>query len=185
LNVTTFDIEGLLLIEPKVFGDDRGFFLESYQETRYRAAGVLPTFIQDNHSLSGKGILRGLHLQLTKPQDKLVRVTEGEVLDVAVDLRPDSATFGKWAAVILSAQNFLQLYVPAGFAHGFFVRSERAQFEYKCSEYYYPEDEITLAWDDPDVGIDWQLKGVSPMLSKKDQSGQTLEEIRTLLRSIS
>ncbi|NNL67639.1 MAG: dTDP-4-dehydrorhamnose 3,5-epimerase [Myxococcales bacterium] len=173
---TPQSIPDVVLVEPDVHGDERGFFLETWQVERYRDAGIDAAFVQDNHSSSGFGILRGLHAQLTRPQGKLVRCIEGEVYDVAVDIRPASPTFGRWSAATLSAANFQQLWVPPGFAHGFCVRSERAQFEYKCTDFYAPDDEITLAWDDPALAIPWPL--ADPLLSEKDQRGLSLEEVR-------
>ena len=172
-------LPGVTLIEPDVHRDDRGFFLESYQAQRYAAAGIRESFVQDNHSRSAHGILRGLHLQLERPQGKLVRVIEGEVFDVAVDVRVGSPTFGRFAHCLLSGDNFRQLYVPPNFAHGFVVTSESAQFEYKCTDYYDPSSEITIAWDDPEIGIPWPIE--SPSLSEKDRKGLPLRELEALL----
>jgi len=172
------DLPGVLLIEPDVHRDDRGFFLETYQQSRYAAGGVDESFVQDNHSRSGRGTLRGLHAQLKRPQGKLVRVIEGEVFDVAVDIRRGSPHFGRYFGTLLSAENFLQLYVPPGFAHGFCVTSEIAQFEYKCTDFYDPQDEITISWNDPEIGIPWPVK--APQLSAKDAAAARLAELGTL-----
>ena len=179
MNVVDTSIADVKIIEPKVFGDDRGFFLETYQEERYRAdVGIELPFVQDNHSRSAKGVLRGLHFQKTKPQGKLVRVVSGEVFDVAVDIRKDSPTFGAWEGVILSASNKRQFWVPPGLAHGFLVLSESADFEYKCTDYYDPSDEGSLKWDDPDVDVDWPLDALEhdPLLSSKDADALGLKE---------
>lgn len=175
MKVTGCDIAGLLVIEPKVFGDARGFFLETWNEHRYREAGLAVRFVQDNLSLSRRGTLRGLHFQNPNSQGKLVSVIEGEVFDVAVDLRRSSPTFGRWHGVNLSGQNRLQFYVPPGFAHGFAVLSESALFAYKCTELYSPSDEVTLLWDDPDVGVRWPVS--EPVLSEKDKKGLRLREL--------
>lgn len=175
MKVTRCDIAGLLIIEPKVFGDARGFFLETWNEPRYRAAGLDVRFVQDNLSRSGRGTLRGLHFQNPAAQGKLVWVLEGEVFDVAVDLRRSSPTFGRWHGLNLSAQNHLQFFVPPGFAHGFTVLSEQALFAYKCTELYSPKDELTLRWDDPDVGVQWPV--TEPVLSEKDKKGLPLREL--------
>ena len=179
MNVIDTSIADLKIIEPKVFGDDRGFFLETYQEERYRAeVGIELPFVQDNHSRSQKAVLRGLHFQKTKPQGKLVRVVSGEVYDVAVDIRKDSPTFGAWEAVLLSASNKRQFWVPPGLAHGFLVLSDTADFEYKCTEYYDPSDEGSLRWDDSDVGRDWPLDILKqdPILSVKDADAKGFRE---------
>jgi len=169
-------IKDLIVIEPIIHGDHRGFFLETYQKDRYqKVAEIKEDFIQDNHSRSSKGILRGLHYQKTKPQGKLVRVVQGEVFDVAVDLRVESETFGKWFGVTLSAETKNQFYVPPGFAHGFVVLSEFADFEYKCTDYYYPEDEETICWNDSSININWPIK--NPILSKRDQNGKSFKEL--------
>lgn len=169
MNVVTTDLPGVLIIEPKVFGDDRGFFYESFNAKAFEdATGLSPTFVQDNHSRSQKGVLRGLHYQLENTQGKLVRVTAGEVLDVAVDIRRSSPHFGKWVAVRLSAENNRQLWIPEGFAHGFVVLSDFAEFLYKTTDYYTPSAERSIRWDDPDLAIDWQLDE-APQLSGKDQ----------------
>lgn len=160
-------IADVKIIEPKIFGDDRGFFLETFQAERYqKELGIDLDFVQDNHSRSAYGVLRGLHFQKQKPQGKLVRVVRGEVFDVAVDIRPDSPTFGQWAGVILSEENKRQFWVPPGLAHGFVVTSETADFEYKCTDYYDPNDEGSIRWDDPDLGIEWPVE--KPLLSAKD-----------------
>jgi dTDP-4-dehydrorhamnose 3,5-epimerase len=170
MNVVTTDLPGVLIIEPKVFGDERGFFYESFNAKAFEdATGLKTSFVQDNHSRSQKGVLRGLHYQLKNTQGKLVRVTAGEVLDVAVDIRRSSPHFGKWVAVRLSAENHRQLWVPEGFAHGFVVLSDFAEFLYKTTDYYTPTAERSIRWDDPDLAIDWQLDE-APQLSAKDQT---------------
>lgn len=170
MNVVTTDLPGVLIIEPKVFGDERGFFYESFNAKAFgEATGLSPQFVQDNHSRSQKGVLRGLHYQLTNTQGKLVRVTAGEVLDVAVDIRRSSPHFGQSVAVRLSAENCRQVWVPEGFAHGFVVLSEFAEFLYKTTDYYTPSAERSIRWDDPDLAIDWQLQE-APQLSAKDQA---------------
>ncbi|MDR2508181.1 MAG: dTDP-4-dehydrorhamnose 3,5-epimerase [Candidatus Accumulibacter sp.] len=177
MNITSLSIPDVLLIEPKVFGDDRGFFYESFNERAFEAAtGINIRFVQDNHSRSVKNVLRGLHCQLEpKSQGKMVRVVLGEVFDVVVDIRKDSPTFGRWAGERLSADNKRQLWIPAGFAHGFLVLSDTAEFLYKTTEYYAPEFERGIRWDDPDIGIDWPLSG-APCLSSKDSGARTLRE---------
>ena len=165
-----------MIIEPKVYGDDRGYFLETFQAERYsNLANINFSFVQDNYSRSCKGVLRGLHFQKTKPQGKLVRVVKGEVYDVAVDIRQGSSTFGKWEAVILSEQNKTQFWVPPGFAHGFIVLSDSADFEYKCTDYYDPLDEGSIIWNDPDLGIPWPIK--NPVLSPKDSQAKQLKDM--------
>ena len=172
MKATPTKIADVILLEPKVFGDARGFFFESFNHQVFeQATGVKTQFVQDNHSKSGKGVLRGLHYQVENAQGKLVRVTQGEVFDVAVDIRPDSPTFGQWAGEILSAENKRQLWVPAGLAHGFLVLSETAEFLYKTTEYYAPAHERCIAWNDATLSIDWPLAGDQPKLSVKDQSG--------------
>ena len=162
-------LSGVVLIKPRVFGDERGFFLESWNRQAFSEAGIPSDFVQDNHSRSRQGTLRGLHYQTEHTQGKLVRVVDGEVFDVAVDLRSDSPTCGQWFGCILSAENKTQLWVPPGFAHGFYVLSQSADFIYKCTDYYHPDSEVSLAWNDPAVGIDWPLlDGQSPELSAKD-----------------
>ena len=169
-------IPDLLILEPKVFGDQRGFFFESYnQQTFHDLTGVAATFVQDNHSRSGKNVLRGLHYQIKQPQGKLVRVIAGCVFDVAVDLRKSSATFGHWAGVELSGENHRQLWVPPGFAHGFLVLSEQADFLYKTTDYYAPEHERCIRWDDPDIGIAWP-ENHAPLLSAKDEQGVSFQD---------
>ncbi len=170
-------IEDLCIIEPTVFEDERGFFMETYQAGEFKEAGLDFNFVQDNHSKSTKGVLRGLHFQYTKPQGKLVRVIKGEVFDVAVDLRKNSSTFGKWEGFILSDENKKQLYVPEGFAHGFLVLSDVAEFTYKCTEFYYPQDEGGILWNDPHIGIEWPLDDMDEIkLSDKDKELKTLKE---------
>lgn len=178
MKVSPTKIEGVLLIEPKVFGDARGFFFESFNHKVFEeATGVKAQFVQDNHSKSGKGVLRGLHYQVQNPQGKLVRVTQGEVFDVAVDIRKGSPTFGQWAGEILSAENKRQLWVPAGLAHGFLVLSDTAEFLYKTTDYYAPEHERCIAWNDPDLGIEWPLGEIEPRLSDKDQKGTPFNKV--------
>lgn len=178
MNVIATELAGLLLIEPKVFGDARGFFLESYQRDRYRDAGLDVEFVQDNYSRSRRGTLRGLHYQITSPQGKLVQVTRGEVYDVAVDLRRSSSTFGKSFGVVLNEENHRQLYLPPGFAHGFCVVSEFADFAYKCTQFYNPADERTLLWNDPVLNIEWP--DIEPrILSAKDEHGVLFRDAET------
>ena len=174
MRVTPTAIPDVLLIEPKVFGDARGFFLETWNLGRYRAAGLDADFVQDNLSFSRRGILRGLHFQNPKPQGKLLQVLLGEVFDVAVDIRRSSPTFGKWHGLVLSAENKRQFYIPPGFAHGFVVLSETALFHYKCTECYSPKDEMAIRWDDPDIGVEWPLK--EPLLSERDTQGMRLRD---------
>ena len=167
----------MLVIEPRVFGDERGFFFESYNEREFgKVAGRLPHFVQDNHSKSAKNVLRGLHYQIKQPQGKLVRVIAGEVFDVAVDIRKSSPTFGKWVGEILSAENKRMLWVPEGFAHGFLVLSETAEFLYKTTDYWAPEHERSILWNDPDLAIDWPLAEQSPLLSNKDREAKRFME---------
>lgn len=176
MNVIATELPEVLILEPKVFGDERGFFYESFNARAFQeATGVKAQFVQDNHSRSQQGVLRGLHYQIEHAQGKLVRVTAGEVLDIAVDIRRGSLTFGQWAGVHLSAQNARQLWIPPGFAHGFLVLSEHAEFLYKTTDYYAPSAERCIRWDDPDLAIDWQLAG-TPILSAKDQQGKSLQE---------
>jgi dTDP-4-dehydrorhamnose 3,5-epimerase len=172
-------IEGLLIVEPDVHRDVRGFFMETYHRDKYRDGGVPGPFIQDNHSRSGRGTVRGLHAQRTHPQGKLVRVIEGEIYDVAVDLRQGSPTFAQWVAMNLSADNCRQCYIPPGFAHGFCVVSEWAQVEYKCTDLYHPGDEITIRWNDPDLAIQWPMD--SPILSEKDRTAPQFREMAPTL----
>jgi dTDP-4-dehydrorhamnose 3,5-epimerase len=180
LKVTRTAIPDVLIIEPKVFGDARGFFFESFnQKTFNEATGLDVNFVQDNHSRSAKGVLRGLHYQVQQPQGKLVRVVRGAVLDVAVDIRQGSPTFGKWESIELTEENHKQFWVPAGFAHGFLVLSDSADFLYKTTDYYAPEFERCIAWNDTSIGIDWQLKShgiADPQLSTKDIKGMALNE---------
>lgn len=177
MNVIATAIPDVLVVEPKVFGDDRGFFFESFNARDFeRATGLQRNFVQDNHSRSVKNVLRGLHYQIKQPQGKLVRVVLGEVFDVAVDLRKSSETFGRWVGVRLSAENKKQLWIPEGFAHGFMVISEVAEFLYKATDYYAPEHERSLLWSDPTVAVDWPLEGVQPLLSPKDTTGRELAD---------
>jgi dTDP-4-dehydrorhamnose 3,5-epimerase len=168
-------ISDVLLIEPKVFGDSRGFFFESWNARAFAAAGIDASFVQDNHSRSHRGVLRGLHYQIEHAQGKLVRVVEGEVFDVAVDLRRSSATFGRHVAISLSAANHRMLFIPPGFAHGFLVVSDVAEFLYKTTDYWFPEHERTLLWNDPALGIDWP-QGIAPALAPKDAAGTSLAQ---------
>jgi dTDP-4-dehydrorhamnose 3,5-epimerase len=168
-------LPGILLLEPNVFGDARGFFMETWHRERYREAGLPADFVQDNVSLSGRGVLRGLHFQHPHAQGKLVYVLEGEVLDVAVDVRLGSSTFGKWLAVLLSAENRRQMYIPEGFAHGLCTLSERALFVYKCTELYHPEAERTILWNDPDIAIAWPL--TRPLVSPRDAHAPRLKDL--------
>ena len=176
LTIVKSEIPGVLVIEPEVFGDDRGFFYESYNERAFRdALGLSVHFVQDNHSRSARNVLRGLHYQIRQPQGKLVRVTAGEIYDVAVDIRRSSPTFGKWTAAVLSATNRKMCWVPAGFAHGFLVTSDHAEVQYKTTDYYAPEHERCIAWNDRDLAISWPLKG-EPVLSPKDRAGLPLKD---------
>ncbi|HTB21559.1 MAG TPA: dTDP-4-dehydrorhamnose 3,5-epimerase [bacterium] len=172
MRVEAMDIPGVLLITPDVFRDARGFFVETYHEARYQAAGVPDRFVQDNHSLSARGTLRGLHAQRSRPQAKLVRCVRGLIWDVAVDIRQGSPHFGRWVGAELGAESAAQIYVPKGFAHGFAVLSETAEVEYKCSDYYAPEDQFTIRWDDPEIGIAWPV--TDPLLSDKDAKAPLL-----------
>ena len=177
MKISHSKLKGCVIIEPRVFGDERGFFLETFQAVRYdREAGIDLPFVQDNHSRSAKGVLRGLHFQKTKPQGKLVRVVRGEVYDVAVDIRNGSPTFGECEGVILSEDNKKQFWVPPGFAHGFVVLSDTADFEYKCTDYYDPSDEGSILWSDPDLDIPWPI--ANPVLSTKDESAKRLVDLR-------
>ncbi len=179
MNILRTDIPDVLIIEPTVFGDARGFFFESYNQQKFeQLAGFAPTFVQDNHSRSARGVLRGLHYQIRQPQGKLVRVIAGEVFDVCVDLRRSSPSFGKSVCVALSADNHRQLWVPPGFAHGFLVTSDSADFVYKTTDYYAPEHERSLLWNDPALDIAWPLDG-PPTLSSKDQAGRPLADAET------
>ncbi len=176
MKITPAAIPDVLIIEPKVFGDQRGFFFESFNQQAFnQATGLSVNFVQDNHSRSAQGVLRGLHYQISQPQGKLVRVVSGEVLDVAVDIRQSSPTFGQWVSVLLTAENHRQVWVPPGFAHGFVVLSATADFLYKTTDYYAPQFERCILWNDPAMGIDWQLK-TEPQLSAKDISGQPLAQ---------
>ena len=176
MNIIKTKLSDCIIIEPKVYCDDRGFFLETFQAERYATVGITLPFVQDNHSRSSKGVLRGLHFQKTKPQGKLVRVVRGEVYDVAVDIRLGSPTYGRWEAVVLSEDNKKQFWVPPGFAHGFMVISDFADFEYKCTDYYDPTDEGSLLWNDPDLNIPWPIK--SPLLSEKDALAPLLANLK-------
>ena len=177
MKISHSKLKGCVIIEPSVFGDERGFFLETFQAVRYeKEAGIDLPFVQDNHSRSARGVLRGLHFQKTKPQGKLVRVVRGEVYDVAVDIRKGSATFGEWEGVILSEDNKKQFWVPPGFAHGFVVLSDTADFEYKCTDYYDPSDEGSILWSDPVLDIPWPI--ANPVLSTKDESAKRLVDLR-------
>ena len=177
---TKTGIEGLVVVEPKVFGDNRGYFMETYNYNDFKAAGLDMVFVQDNQSKSKKGVLRGLHFQKKNPQGKLVRVVSGEVYDVAVDLRKGSDTYGKWYGVLLSAENKKQFYVPEGFAHGFVVMSETAEFVYKCTRFYDSSDEGGLMWNDPEIGIDWPVpENAELLLSEKDQHHQPLKDFES------
>lgn len=177
MNVIPTEIPDVVIIEPKVFGDDRGFFFESFNQQAFTdKTGVSADFVQDNHSRSIQGVLRGLHYQIQQPQGKLVRVSAGEVFDVAVDIRKSSPYFGKWVGCFLSAENKRQFWVPPGFAHGFLVVSEFAEFLYKTTDYYAPQYERSILWNDPDIGIDWPLDGIEVKLSAKDKVGQLLKD---------
>ena len=170
IKVTTCDIEGLYVIEPTVFKDERGYFMETYNQNDFKEAGLNMTFVQDNQSMSVKGVLRGLHFQKQYPQGKLVRAVRGTVFDVAVDLRSDSKTYGKWFGVTLSAENKKQFYIPEGFAHGFLVLSDEAEFAYKCTDFYHPGDEGGLLWSDPEFGVDWPIEpGLELIISDQDK----------------
>lgn len=172
---TPLELPGVVLVEPRIFRDERGFFWEAFHEKKYREGGIPASFVQDNQSYSVKGTLRGLHSQRKQPQGKLVRAIEGEIFDVAVDVRRGSPAFGKWVGIKLSAENFLQLYVPQGFVHGFCVLSDVAQVEYKCTDFYAPHDEQSVIWNDPDIGIEWPI--ADPVISPKDKAAPRLAEI--------
>lgn len=179
-NFIETDIKDLYIIEPTIFGDDRGYFMETYNYNDFKAAGLDVVFVQDNQSKSKKWVLRGLHFQKNNPQGKLVRVIKGEVFDVAVDLRKNSPTFGKWQGIVLSAENKKQFYVPEGFAHGFLVLSEEAEFVYKCTRFYDPTDEFGIIWNDPDINIIWpDINNLEVLLSEKDKKNKKLEDIET------
>ena len=182
MEVEKTSIDGVLLLKPKVFGDERGYFVETWQQKRYAELGIDLPFVQDNHSKSTKGILRGLHFQKKHPQGKLVMVSLGEVFDVAVDIRPNSPTFGKWYGAILSQENQHQLWIPPGLAHGFVVLSDVAHFHYKCTDYYCPGDEGSVRWNDPDLAIKWPYEG-TPLLSAKDEAAPFFASICDELRS--
>jgi dTDP-4-dehydrorhamnose 3,5-epimerase len=175
VNFIQTELPGVILVEPTVHRDDRGFFFESYQADRYTAGGITSTFVQDNNSHSSRGTLRGLHAQTNCPQDKLIRVLQGEIFDIAVDVRRGSPTFAKSYSVTLSAENFRQLFVPVGFIHGFLVTSEFAEIEYKCSDNYEPRGELSVIWNDPEIGIGWPVE--NPTLSEKDAKALRLREI--------
>lgn len=176
-NFEKTEIEGVYIIEPQVFGDNRGYFMETYNLDEFREAGLNMAFVQDNQSKSKKGVLRGLHFQTQHSQGKLVRVISGEVFDVAVDLRKESKTYGKWVGVKLSDENKKQFYIPEGFAHGFLVLSDEAEFVYKCTDLYHPEFEGGIAWNDPEVGIEWPTEGIEELIfSDKDKKWKTLSE---------
>ncbi|KAB1438229.1 dTDP-4-dehydrorhamnose 3,5-epimerase [Candidatus Galacturonibacter soehngenii] len=179
IKVTTCEIEGLKVIEPTVFGDERGYFVETYNYKDFAEAGIDCQFVQDNQSSSKKGVLRGLHFQKEFPQDKLVRVVSGEVFDVAVDLREGSSTYGKWFGVVLSAENKKQFFIPKNFAHGFLVLSETAEFAYKCTDFYHPNDEGGIIWNDPDIGIEWPIpKDLELVLSEKDKKWEGISSLK-------
>ncbi|MGH7823367.1 MAG: dTDP-4-dehydrorhamnose 3,5-epimerase [Candidatus Binatia bacterium] len=175
MNFRPTELPEVIVVEPEVHRDARGFFLEVYHATKFRTGGVDVSFVQDNHSRSERGVLRGLHAQLRRPQGKLVRVIDGEIFDVAVDIRRGSPRFGKWVGVSLSSENFLQCWIPPGFAHGFCVTSDGAEVEYKCTDLYDPGDEITVRWDDPAIGICWPVR--EPRLSRKDREAPRLDEL--------
>jgi dTDP-4-dehydrorhamnose 3,5-epimerase len=180
MQFTPLEIQDVVLITPKVFEDERGFFLESFRENRFFEAGITAKFVQDNHSASSRGVLRGLHYQIQQAQGKLLRCVAGEIFDVAVDLRRSSPTFGRWVSAILSAENKQMLWVPPGFAHGVYVLSKRAELLYKTSDYYAPQHERSLLWNDPVLGIPWPLvDGQPPILSKKDAEGTPLSQAET------
>ena len=182
MKATSTAIPDVLVIEPKVFGDARGFFFESFNQKAFEdATGVAPTFVQDNHSRSSRGVLRGLHYQIQQPQGKLVRVVRGAVFDVAVDIRRSSPTFGQWVGVELNEENHRQLWVPAGFAHGFLVLSEMADFLYKTTDYYAPQHERCILWSDQAIGIEWPHLGMPPVLSSKDLQGVNLDSAKVFL----
>lgn len=177
IKVTTCEIEGLYVIEPTVFKDERGYFMETYNQNDFKEAGLNMTFVQDNQSMSVKGVLRGLHFQKQYPQGKLVRAVRGTVFDVAVDLRSDSKTYGKWFGVTLSAENKKQFYIPEGFAHGFLVLSDESEFAYKCTDFYHPGDEGGLLWSDPEIGVEWPIEpGMELIISEKDKKWSGLKD---------
>lgn len=173
------EIPGVIIIEPTVYGDDRGYFMETFQADEFAAAGIDHPFVQDNESRSSKGVLRGLHFQINHPQDKIVRVVSGEVFDVAVDLREGSSTYGQWYGVRLSAENKKQFFIPKNFAHGFLVLSDYAEFAYKCTDFYHPNDEGGIIWNDPDIGVEWPIpEGMELVMSEKDQKWGGLRELK-------
>jgi dTDP-4-dehydrorhamnose 3,5-epimerase len=177
MKYTELDIPGVVLMEPQAFGDQRGFFMETFRDDEFKKKVSDFSFVQDNHSKSTQGILRGLHYQIKQPQGKLVRVISGQVFDVAVDLRKSSPTFGKWVGLMLTAENKLMFWVPPGFAHGFYVVSPEAEFVYKCTDYYAPEYERSIKWNDPAIGIKWPLiSGTTPLLSEKDEQGISIKK---------
>jgi len=178
MNVIKTSLPDVLIFEPKVFGDERGFFYESFNANVFeQATGLMPNFVQDNHSKSNKNVLRGLHYQIEQAQGKLVRVTQGEVFDVAVDIRQSSATFGKWVGTHLSAENKRQMWIPPGYAHGFLVLADATEFLYKTTDFYAPQHECCIKWDDPSISIEWPLQGM-PILSAKDSAGLTLHDAK-------
>lgn len=177
MKVTETKLPGVLIIEPRVFGDERGFFMETFQQERYREIGIDQPFVQDNHSRSSRGVLRGLHYQKTHPQGKLVSCSRGAVFDVAVDINPESPTFTQYIGVELNDENHAQLWIPPGYAHGFCVLSDIADFQYKCTDFYHPEDEAGIAWNDPEISIEWPDMGVPPILSTKDQQNSIVQRI--------
>ena len=179
MRFTPTSLPEVVLIEPDVFKDARGFFLETWHQRKYAEGGIQGPFVQDNHSHSGRGTLRGLHAQLRRPQGKLVRAVEGEMFDVAVDIRRGSKRFGRWVGVCLSGENFRQLWIPPGFAHGFCVLSERVHVEYKCTDFYDREDEVTVAWNDPEIGIEWPIS--QPVLSARDAAAPVLRALQDRL----
>ena len=179
IKVTPCDIKGLYVIEPTVFKDERGYFMETYNQNDFHEAGLDMVFVQDNQSASKKGVLRGLHFQINYPQDKLVRAIRGEVFDVAVDLRPGSKTYGQWYGVLLSEENKKQFFIPKNFAHGFVVLSDYAEFAYKCTDFYHPNDEGGLAWNDPQIGVEWPIpEGMELSFSDKDTKWGSFKEYR-------
>lgn len=182
MNFIETDIPGVIVVEPRIYRDERGFFLETYHREKYAAGGIDARFVQDNHSQSQRGTVRGLHAQTSRPQGKLIRVIEGEIFDVAVDIRRGSPHFGKWVGAWLTAENLRQLYVPVGFAHGFCVTSPIAQVEYKCTDFYDPAGEISIQWNDPEIAIDWPLEEIGPpVLSKKDIAAKPLQALMDVL----
>lgn len=182
MKVTHTQIPEVVILEPQVFRDERGFFLESYNRQKYREAGIEQEFVQDNHSRSQRGTIRGLHAQLNRPQGKLIRVSAGEIFDVAVDVRRGSPTFGQWVGAWLTADNFRQMYVPPGFVHGFCVTSDFAEVQYKCTDFYDPTSEISVLWNDKEIGIDWPLDEIAePILSKKDLVAKPLQQLMDVL----